>query len=98
MTQSLKRTSEAAGAKAKRFLRLDIICKFSEVSRPAKQGPGTPRASGPTLSFASESTGATNFATKVGLVTAQYLVEERGEIAELLRILAAKPEAPDVRL
>jgi hypothetical protein len=41
---------------------------------------------------------ATNFATKVDLVTAQYPVEEREEIAELLRILAAKPEAPDVRL
>jgi hypothetical protein len=40
---------------------------------------------------------ATNFATKVDLVTAQYPVEEREEIAELLRILAAKPEAPDVR-
>ena len=37
---------------------------------------------------------ATNFATKVDLVTAQYPVEEREEIAELLRILAAKPEAP----
>ena len=41
---------------------------------------------------------ATNFATKVDLVTAQYPVEEREEIAELLQILAAKPEAPDVRL
>ena len=41
---------------------------------------------------------ATNFATKVDLVTAQYPVEEGAEIAELLRILAAKPEAPDVRL
>jgi hypothetical protein len=41
---------------------------------------------------------ATNFATKVDLVTAQYPVETGGEIAELLRILAAKPEAPDVRL
>ena len=40
---------------------------------------------------------ATTFATKVDLVTAQYPVEEREEIAELLRILAAKPEAPDVR-
>jgi hypothetical protein len=39
-----------------------------------------------------------NFATKVDLVTAQYPVEEREEIAELLRILAAKPEAPEVRL
>jgi hypothetical protein len=38
--------------------------------------------------------GATNFATKVDLVTAQYPVEEREEIAELLRILAAKSEAP----
>jgi hypothetical protein len=37
---------------------------------------------------------ATNFATKVDLVTGQYPVEEREEIAELLRILAAKPEAP----
>jgi len=37
---------------------------------------------------------ATNFATQVDLVTAQYPVEEREEIAELLRILAAKPEAP----
>jgi hypothetical protein len=37
---------------------------------------------------------ATIFATKVDLVTAQYPVEEREEIAELLRILAAKPEAP----
>src|ERR1700721_158742 len=51
LTQSLKRTSEAAGAKAKRFLRRDIICKFSEVSRAAKQGPGTPRGSGPTPFF-----------------------------------------------
>ena len=41
---------------------------------------------------------ATNFATKVDLVTAQYPVEDREEIAELLRILAAKPEAPEVRL
>jgi hypothetical protein len=41
---------------------------------------------------------ATHFATKVDLVTAQYPVEKRREIAELLRILAAKPEAPDVRL
>jgi hypothetical protein len=31
-------------------------------------------------------------------VTAQYRIEEREEIAQLLRILAAKPEAPDVRL
>jgi hypothetical protein len=37
---------------------------------------------------------ATNFATKVDLVTAQYPIEERDEIAQLLRILAAKPEAP----
>ena len=41
---------------------------------------------------------ATNFATKVDLVTAQYPVEDREEIAELLRILAAKPEAREVRL
>ena len=41
---------------------------------------------------------ATNFATKVDLVTAQYPIEKREEIAQLLRILAAKPEAPDVRL
>jgi hypothetical protein len=41
---------------------------------------------------------ATHFVTKVDLVTAQYPVGEREEIAELLRILAAKPEAPDVRL
>jgi hypothetical protein len=37
---------------------------------------------------------ATNFATKVDLVTAQYPIEEREEIAQLLRILAAKPKAP----
>jgi hypothetical protein len=37
---------------------------------------------------------AANFATKVDPVTAHYPVEEREEIAELLRILAAKPEAP----
>ena len=41
---------------------------------------------------------ATNFATKVDLVTAQYPAEEREEIAELLRILAAKPDAREVRL
>ena len=35
---------------------------------------------------------ATNFATKVVLMTAQYSAEEREEIAELLRILAAKPQ------
>ena len=37
---------------------------------------------------------ATNFATKVDRVTAQYPIEEREEIAQLLRILAAKPKAP----
>lgn len=41
---------------------------------------------------------AINFAMKVDLVTAQYPIEEREEIAQLLRILAAKPEAPDVRV
>jgi hypothetical protein len=41
---------------------------------------------------------AINFAMKVNLVTAQYPIEEGEEIAQLLRILAAKPEAPDVRL
>jgi hypothetical protein len=41
---------------------------------------------------------AINFAMKVDLVTAQYPIEERAEIAQLLRIRAAKPEAPDVRL
>ena len=41
---------------------------------------------------------ATSFATKVDLLTAQYPVKEREGIAQLLRILAAKPEAPDVRL
>jgi len=35
---------------------------------------------------------ATNFATKVDLMTAQYSAEELDEIAELLRILAAKPQ------
>jgi hypothetical protein len=34
----------------------------------------------------------TDFATKVDLVIAQYPVEEREEIAELLRILTAKPQ------
>ena len=37
---------------------------------------------------------ATNFATKSDLVTAQYPVEEREEIADFLRSLPAKPEAP----
>jgi len=35
---------------------------------------------------------APNFETKVGLITAQYPVEEGEEIADLLRILAAKPK------
>jgi hypothetical protein len=34
---------------------------------------------------------APNFEMKVGLITAQYPLEEREEIADLLRILAAKP-------
>jgi hypothetical protein len=34
----------------------------------------------------------TNFATKVDLMIAQYSAEEREEIAELLRILTAKPQ------
>jgi hypothetical protein len=34
----------------------------------------------------------TNFATKVDLMIAQYSAEEQGEIAELLRILTAKPQ------
>jgi hypothetical protein len=41
---------------------------------------------------------AINFAMKVDLVTAQYPIEDREEIAQPLRILAAKPETPDVRL
>jgi hypothetical protein len=35
---------------------------------------------------------APNFEMKVGLITAQYPLEEREEIAELLRILTAKPK------
>jgi hypothetical protein len=35
---------------------------------------------------------APNFERKVGLITAQYPVEEREEIADLLRILAARPK------
>jgi hypothetical protein len=35
---------------------------------------------------------APNFEMKVGLITAQYPVEKREEIADLLRILAAKPK------
>jgi hypothetical protein len=34
---------------------------------------------------------------KVDLVTAPYPIEEREEIAQRLRIVAAKPEAPDMR-
>ncbi len=35
---------------------------------------------------------ATSFATKVDLVIAQYSAEARDEIAELISILAAKPQ------
>lgn len=35
----------------------------------------------------------TDFATKVELVIAQYPVEEREEIVELLRVLTAKPRS-----
>jgi hypothetical protein len=41
---------------------------------------------------------ATNFATKVDLVTAQYPVEEGEELAELLQLLAANSGASGVRL
>jgi hypothetical protein len=46
----------AADAKAKRFFRQDIICNIPEVSQAAKQGPGTPKASGPTLFVAGVAT------------------------------------------
>jgi len=39
----------AADAKAKRFSAEIIICNIPEISRAAKKGPGTPKASGPML-------------------------------------------------
>ena len=41
---------------------------------------------------------ATNFATKVDLVTARYPVEEREEIAELLQFLLQNLRPSDVKL
>ena len=41
---------------------------------------------------------ATNFATQVDLVTAQYPVEEREEIAELLQFLLQNLRPSDVKL
>jgi hypothetical protein len=84
------------GREGQAFFRQDIICNIPEVSRAAKQGPGTPKASGPTLFVAGVATFAkSNLLLSGRLLPSCGAVPPQSDILRRALSLISRREASD---